>query len=103
MQNGKSIVIGERTLAVRPFNLKTLRVVLPKLETLGHLGNRMPTVQEIDFIIDIFVGALSNNTPEVTREFLEENVDVTMLDSMFSTVLAASGIGRVKEGEAASP
>lgn len=95
-----SIVIGGRTLDVRPLNLKTLRLVLPKLDVLrgGVAGDA-----QIDAVLDLAQPALARGNEGVTREWLEEELDITQLPELLRVVTEASGLGQAAPGEAPSP
>jgi len=95
-----SISIGGRVLEVRPLNLKTLRLVLPKLDALraGVSGD-----VQIDALLDLAVPALSRGNDGVTREWLEEELTIAQVPELLRVVAQASGLQQVAPGEAPSP
>lgn len=98
-----TVTVGGRMLEIRPFNLKALRRLLPKVEGLGALDNGgLLTDAQVDDIVEILHSSLDKNDG-VTRDWIEENVDVTMLPGLFDAVLKASGFKRAAPGEAGSP
>lgn len=96
-----SIVIGGRTLEVRPLNIKTLRLVLPRLDAI-RAGGLSGEVQ-IDALLDLALPALVRGNAGVTREWLEEELEVGQVPDLLRVVAEASGLQQVAPGEAHSP
>lgn len=96
-----SLLIGGRTIEVRPLNIKTLRIVLPKLDAL-RAGGISGDVQ-LDALLDLALPALSRGNEGVTREWLEEELTVAQIPELLRVVAAASGLQQAAPGEAPSP
>jgi len=96
-----SISIGGRVIEVRPLNLKTLRLVLPKLDALraGGIGSDV----QIDALLDLALPALARGNDGVTREWLEEELTVAQIPELLRIVAQASGLQQVAPGEVPSP
>jgi len=95
-----SITIGGRALEVRPLNLKTLRLVLPKIDALrGGVGGDV----QIDALLDVAHPALARGNEGVTREWLEEELTIAQIPEVLRVVAEASGLQQVAPGEAPSP
>lgn len=95
-----SITIGGRVLEVRPLNLKTLRIVLPRLDALnvGLTGDA-----QIDALLDLALPALARGNEGVTREWLEEELAVAQVPELLRVISEASGLAKAAPGEAPSP
>ena len=96
-----SITIGGRLLQVRPLNIKTLRIVLPNIEAIRVAG--LSNGVKLDALIDLALPALSRGNEGVTREWLEEALEVAQVPELIAVVAAASGLQQVAPGEARSP
>lgn len=96
-----TITIGGRVLEVRPLNLKTLRVVLPRLDELR--SGSLDVAAQVDAILDMAMPALARCNEGVTREWLEEEISVDQIPEILRVLGTASGLTQVAPGEAPSP
>jgi hypothetical protein len=103
--DGIKVNVGGRELIIPPLNLRALRKLKEKIKLLEKM-NTVPGEEEIDALLDIVTSAVQRNYPEITRDNLEDLVDLANLQEVVPAVLAASGLVRRKEaapGEAVSP
>lgn len=96
-----SIKIAGRELAVSPLNLKTLKIVLPRLNKLQ--AGEMEIGDQVDAILDMATPALSRGNEGITREWLEEEITVDRIPEILRVLGEASGLKQVAPGEVPSP
>lgn len=92
---GTPIKIGRREYVVPALNLKGVRRVqklLPILEQPSH-------PEFFDSALEMLVLAISRNYPDITREQLEEDVDLNSLDRLITATLGAFGFVPKAKGE----
>lgn len=92
MIEGTKIKIGDKEWIVPPLNFKALRILQPQFERLGlwdghHLGQ-----QEIDDSLDIILGAMNRNYPELTKNQLEEIIDLGNMKNLMFAIRGLSGL-----------
>jgi hypothetical protein len=101
--NTPTVTIGGRSLTVRPLSLRALRdTVLPKLDQLGSTRGMLSPAQ-LDDVLDIVHVAVSRAHPEVTRDWIADEVTVADLGQLLAVITEASGLRPVPAGEARSP
>lgn len=94
--DGVAIKVGRRDLIVPPLNLKAVRKVeklLPVLE--GRSGE----ASFLDAAVEVLTLAIQRNYPDMTREDVEECVDLGNLPRLIEAVMNVSGFG--PKGQAA--
>ncbi len=98
---GVKVKIGGEEFVVPPLNLKSLRNMQDRLA--NFKGGFDPASTEI--VIDAAHAALLRNYPEITKEWLEENLDVANMQDVMESVMDSSGLKRKAQeaslGEAA--
>jgi hypothetical protein len=106
---GTKCNLGGRDFIVPPLNIKALRILGPRfaeLQSAAECGNLAEMFQgeKLDTLLDVVHAAISRNYPEVTREELEDLVDLGNLEPVFRAVCAQSGMQKgAPKGEAAGP
>ena len=93
--DGVTIKLGRRDFIIPPLNLKAVRKVeklLPVLE--GQAGE----VSFLDAATEVLTLAVQRNYPEITREEIEDMVDLGNLPRLIAAVMAASGFGPKEQG-----
>jgi len=98
---GVKIKLGGREFVAPPLNFKALRKFTPQLPVLTQIGD-VPTNEQIDVVLDIVHFALARNYPELTRDELEELLDLANLTDALQAILGASGLEKTS-GEAPAP
>ena len=96
--DGVVVRIGNKELVVPPLNFKILRKIQPKLQQLTTVG-QVPDDEQIDSILEVVHLAVSRNYPEMTREELEELVDLGNLPAIIGAIMGVSGLEK-RMGEA---
>ncbi len=96
MIEGIELKIGESTYTVPPLNFAGLKKVAPKLQGIsvalaqGKLGAF--TEEQTDAILEVVLVALKRNYPDLTREKIEEDLDLANMGAVISAVMNISGI-----------
>lgn len=88
---GVKINLGSREFVVPPLSLKGLRELAPQWPTLQGMGD-VPTGPQIDVVLGVVHSALIRNYPDLTREELEELVDLGNLPKALMAVMGASPV-----------
>ena len=90
MIDGVKIKLGEIEYVVPPLNLKSMRRLLPKLNTLKTSG--LPGDEDLTTIVDVVHSALVRNYPNMTVEDVENGLDMVNMQGIVSQVLGQSGV-----------
>jgi hypothetical protein len=89
MIDGELIKIGEKEYTVPALNFKRVRTVQKLLEEIGTVNvGQILTDKQLDMMIEITHIGIQRNYPEMTKEELEENLD---LNNIFDVVQAVTG------------
>lgn len=99
LHEGVRIELGGRAFVMPPLTLKHLRIHGGVIRSLGDLKG-IPSDQDVDGIVTLIHAALSRNYPELTREEIEDLVDVTNLAPTFQAMVGQSGLTRVAKDAA---
>lgn len=93
--DGVTLRVGRRDYVVPPLNLKGVKRVqalMPQLSNEADPGS-------IDAAIEILQLAINRNYPDVTREQIEEDVDLGNLWLLVQATLSVAGFGPKTMGE----
>lgn len=95
---GIEINFGDESRVVPPLNLATLERMQKRL--LEFKGGIDP--DSVATVIDAAHSALKRNYPDVTREWVAENIDVGNMSDVMSAVMDVAGMRRrgITEGKA---
>lgn len=88
---GVEVRVGQKTYIVPPLSFRQLRELKDKISKLR------PGVQDfdddtLDAFVDVIQAALSRNYPEVTREDLENDIDLGNVTDLVLAVTNTSGL-----------
>ena len=89
MIEGIDIRIGGKTLTFPSLSLKQVRVLLPKLQTATASSF---DAENMDTILEVVHAALTRNYPEMTKEELEDGLDMRNMAQAMKAVMAISGL-----------
>jgi hypothetical protein len=98
MIDGKKIKLGGAEYTVAPLTFRQLRTLQPQLDKLTTL-NAVPSREQMDAVLDIVHAALLRNHPDVTRDGVEDLVDLGNLSAVVQAVMGVSGL---ESGEGAT-
>ena len=98
---GVVVRIGGQDWIVPPLTFRQLRRLQPAFETLGQIGPVMSEGQ-IDAVLQIAEAALSRNYPEITRDEVEELLDLGNARTVLAAIAGASGLKPAGEAAAGS-
>jgi len=90
MLDGQKLKLGETEYTVPPLNLKAMRRLLPAISKLRTVG--LPTDEDLSTIVDVVHSALLRNYPELTKDQVEEGIDMGNMKDALSVVLGQSGL-----------
>jgi hypothetical protein len=88
---GIKLTLGGREFIVLPLTLRALRELAPRFPILQGMGD-VPTGDQIDVVSDIVYSALLRNHPDLTRDELEELLDLENLAKALMAVMGASPV-----------
>lgn len=88
----RTVRIGEKDLRVLPLNLKALKALAKDghLEKLSSVGE-IPNADQMDSVVAFITSALSRATPDITPEWVEENVTIDRLTEVLTVVMEEAG------------
>ncbi len=90
MLDGQKLKLGETEYVVPPLNLKAMRRLLPRISVLKPVG--LPSDEDLITVIEVVHAALVRNYPEITKEVVEEGLDIVNMREALSVVLGQSGL-----------
>lgn len=95
-----TVQVGGRDIEVLPLNLKSLKQVLPMVRSMRVPAEGDSVEGGIDQMLSLVEVLLKRGNPDITRDWLEENLSVAELMPLLQKVMAASGF--IQTGEAVS-
>lgn len=96
--DGVTIRLGRRDFIVPPLNLRGVRKIEPLLPVLSGQGGGEANF--IDAAVQVLHLAMARNYPSITRDEIEDMVDLGNLPRLIEAVLSVSGFGPKGQGEA---
>ena len=99
---GIEIALGGQTFTVAPMNMKTLQIVTPLLGSLRGIEGGGLTQENIQNIVTIIQLAINRNHPDVTFDFVNENMDLVNMGGLLEAAMKVSGLQKTGEAPAAS-
>lgn len=95
MIDGELVRIGEKEYTVPALNFKRVREVQKLLEKIGTVNiGQILTDDQLNMMIEIAHIGLQRNYPDITKEELEEILD---LNNIYDVVLAVTGQAGLKK------
>ena len=91
---GVKLNLGGRDYIVPPLNFKSLKTIRPKLKELTAATGMIPDEGQLETVIDVVQLALQRNYPSITREELEDAVDLDNLKEIIQAIMGISGLLR---------
>ncbi|OGW51751.1 MAG: hypothetical protein A2Y81_12740 [Nitrospirae bacterium RBG_13_43_8] len=94
MIDGTKLKIGDKEFVVSALNFKQVRELRPLFKKLQDLqGGENVDSEQLDAMIEIVHQGLQRNYPDITKEELEENLDMQNIQGIINAV---TGQARVK-------
>lgn len=90
MIDGTPVKLGGTEYIVPPLNLKAVRLIQPLLPKLNSMNLQDP--ETIDAMVELVHVALKRNYPDLTKDAVEEIVDIGNLGPVVSAIMAVSGL-----------
>jgi hypothetical protein len=95
---GIKVTLGERDLVVPPLNFRALQQFQERL--VGFSGGVDP--QSVALVLDVVEASLQRNYTDITREWLEEVLDVGNMQEVMEACMDVSGLKRKAQEQEAS-
>jgi hypothetical protein len=86
---GRIVSLAGVAYTIAALSVRDLKRLRPKLDSLTSLSG-LPTIEQWDDILEILLAAFQRNYPEVTREQLEELVDLSNFAVLISSVMGSA-------------
>ena len=93
--DGELLKVGDREFVVPPLNWRRIRKLLPILERMKDIaagGGLVITESMLDDSVTVIYEAVSRNYPEITRDELEDLVDLVNAPKVIMAVMGLSGL-----------
>lgn len=94
MFDGITLKIGTENYIVPPLNFKGLRKAKPLLDKLPTQleGNSQMSDEQMDAMLDFILLALSRNYPDMTKDQLEDILDMANIQDVMAAITGQSGL-----------
>lgn len=89
--DGVEVSLGGKPYVIPPLSLKLIRKYQSQLQTIGVIKG-VPGPEQLDLIFDILHDAILRNYPDMTKDTLEELVDITNMPILFKAIMGQSGL-----------
>lgn len=86
---GVPVQIGTKTYVIAPLTFRQLKQLTPQLNSLPQ---GRPSAEQLEPVMDVIAAALSRNYPELTRDQLEDMIDISNMGAVVLAALNASGL-----------
>ncbi|MBM4301651.1 MAG: hypothetical protein FJ121_08990 [Deltaproteobacteria bacterium] len=93
--DGEQIKLGDREFVVPPLNWRRIRKVMPIIERMGAVGPSLGltlTTEMLDDCLTLIFEAVSRNYPDLTRDELEDLVDLVNAPKLIRAIMGLSGL-----------
>jgi hypothetical protein len=93
--DGERLKLGDRECVVPPLNWRRIRKILPILGRMKDItagGGLTITEPMLDDSVTVIYEAVSRNYPDITRDELEELVDLVNAPKVIMAVMGLSGL-----------
>jgi hypothetical protein len=94
---GRQVTLGGIEYTIAPLNVGALKRLAPQFQSMATLVG-LPTIEQWDDMLAVFLAAFHRNYPEMTKEQLEDLVDVGNFAEIAESVMRVSGLVK-REGE----
>ena len=86
---GTTVTLGGQSFVMPPLNFKALKKYLPAI---GKFQSNKVTVEQMGLMTEVIQSALVRNYPDVTQDFIEENLDLRNMTGIFEAAMNQSGL-----------
>jgi len=97
MIDGKVLMIGDQKFIVPAINFKGVKKIEELLKRLGSIpaAGGFLRIDQIDILTEIVLVGLSRNYPDLTKQQLEEILDMNNIQTVLEAVTAQAGFKKV--------
>lgn len=100
---GLTVKMGRRELVIPPLNFKQLKRFQPKLEKIRtDSAGKVLGLAHMDDMAEIIHAAMTRNYPDITKDEVEDMLDLGNMNEVFNAVMKFSGLVK-KPGEEKGP
>ncbi len=94
---GTPITLAGIEYIIPPLNFKSLRTLKPRLEAMAGSGGGALSDDQMGAMVDAIHAAITRNYPEITKDFMEDVLDLGNIFDITSAIMSNSGFTRGKE------
>lgn len=99
MIEGVAVSLGGEDYIIPPLNLSAVRRLLPKIESIVANPNVVNLTDDMmDSMLEIILTAMKRNYPDMSREKIEDLIDLANMKPVIAAVLGTSGFERTAGG-----
>lgn len=91
---GEIVNLGGTDYTVPPLSLRQVKRLATQLDKLDPDVKGVPAAEQIDATIEVMHAALSRNYPDLTREQLEDLIDLGNMTAIIKAAMRTSGLER---------
>jgi hypothetical protein len=105
MIEGTSVRLSGRDLMIPPLTLGQVKRLTPLIEKIAVQGENLGGPEALDACVEVIHAAIKRNYPDMTKDEVEDLVDLRNVHEAISAVMGQSGLTPSGEarGEATSP
>ncbi len=97
IKDSVTVKLGGKEFEVLPLSFKAVRQLKPQLTQLANMDS-VPTDEQITAITDIVHRALSRNYPDITRDEIEDLIDLGNVRHVIPAIMGVSGLIKGEAG-----
>ena len=83
--------MGEVEYTIAPLTFKQLRTLQPKIDLISKMDGT-PTPEQMDAVVDVIHASVTRNHPDVTKEQIDDVLDLGNVQLAMASVMGASGL-----------
>ena len=91
MIEGTIVKMGEGEYTIAPLTFKQLRTLQPKIDLISKMDGT-PTPEQMDAVVDIIHASVTRNHPDVTKDQIDDVLDLGNVQLAMASVMGASGM-----------
>ena len=91
MIEGTIVKMGEVEYTIAPLTFKQLRTLQPRIDLISKMDGT-PTPEQMDAVVDIIHASVTRNHPDVTKDQIDDVLDLGNVQLAMASVMGASGM-----------
>lgn len=89
--DGVIVSMGGKDFTVPPLTFKQLRTLEPEINKLSNIQGA-PSEEQMDAVVNVIHSALSRNYQEITKDEVEDMLDLGNLQKVIGAIMGVSGL-----------